>query len=164
MENFFIFGANYLYLLAGVIILMWCIVAPRTARKRFFLFAMISLPITFGCIKIANHVYENPRPFVVDNFTPLIPHEADNGFPSDHTALVAAGAMLLYFFNKRLSLALWAIAILVGFSRVYVGVHHPIDILASIALAIVGGVISFYIIRRISQYLPRYLSDDMTLL
>ena len=58
--------------------------------------------ISIGVIAlILGHLYYNPRPFVVGNFTPLISHSVDNGFPSDHVLLASAIASILYFFSKK---------------------------------------------------------------
>ena len=99
------------------------------------IFAVLLLPLSYIAAKIISHFYFDPRPFVVGNFTPLIPHAADNGFPSDHTLLGAAIAFAIFRFNKKLGLLLLFFAILVGFSRVLAGVHHASDIAGSIVIA-----------------------------
>ncbi len=87
---------------------------------------------------IGNLLYVDPRPFVVGHFIPLIPHVPDNGFPSDHTLLAAALAAIGMYWNKWLGLALWVIAIAIAIARVYVGLHHPIDVLGSIVFALIA--------------------------
>lgn len=151
-DTLFIFGAKYFFLLAAVIAAAWLARQPKEIKKQFVIFACICLPLAYILTLIANHSYTDLRPFVVGNFTPLIPHAADNGFPSDHTVLVATIAALFYFFNKRLSGILWSIAIIVGFSRVYVGVHHPIDILGSIVIAIIAAIVTHYILSFFRHY------------
>ena len=54
--------------------------------------------------------------------------------------------------NEYLSLVLWVLTILVGVSRIYVGVHHPIDIVGSIAMAIVVASIVYFIIGRMKLF------------
>jgi undecaprenyl-diphosphatase len=81
------------------------------------------------------------------HFTPLITHAADNGFPSDHTLLVAALAMTLWFYDKRLSWWVWLVAILVGLARVVSGVHYLTDIIGSIVIVLIVGV-AYHFFRR----------------
>ncbi len=149
MDALFIFGAKYLFVLSIVIGAIYFLKAPGGTKKEIFIFAVFTLPLTFLLGVLANHLYINPRPFVVDNFVPLIPHAADNGFPSDHTLLVSAIAMFFSFFSRRTALWLWIIAFSVGISRVYVGVHHLTDIFGSVTIAVVSGYAVFYVHRAI---------------
>ena len=101
------------------------------------IFGLVSVIAIYAIAFLAGHLYNNPRPFVVDHFTPLIPHNPDNGFPSDHILMISAIAAIVYVFNRRFGLILWVIAVLVAISRVYVGVHHPIDVIGSMIISAV---------------------------
>jgi undecaprenyl-diphosphatase len=72
---------------------------------------------------------------VIGHFIPLVLHVPDNGFPSDHVLLTSAIASIIFPFNRGTSTAAWIVAVLVGVSRVYVGVHHPIDIIGSMVIS-----------------------------
>lgn len=84
---------------------------------------------------------------MIGHFNPLIPHEPDNGFPSDHVLLCAAIAALIYPSNRYLSLILWALTLLVGISRVHTGIHHAVDIIGSIMMAVAVAVLVYYLIK-----------------
>ena len=137
MNILIIFGAKYLYLVSIIIAGYYFFKQPRATKKRIIIFGIISLPIMYAVAKIAGHFYYDARPFVVLNFTPLIPHADDNGFPSDHTLLLSAIASVIYPFSKKVSILLWVIALAVGFARVFAGVHHLTDILGSVAIVMV---------------------------
>ena len=132
----FVFGAKYLYLLVIVIAFAWFLLQPKPRKKEVLIIAGICLPLIFVIFKIAGYLYYNPRPFVLGYFKPLIYHNPDNGFPSHHELLVSAIAAVVFIFSRRTGLVLWILALLVGFSRVYVGVHHMIDIAGSILISI----------------------------
>lgn len=135
MDSLFIFGAEYLYI-ASVFGLAYIFVKlPKEDRKEFLVFTLVVFALSFCLAVLGRQIYDNPRPFVVESFQPLIPHEADNGFPSDHTLLVAAIASVIMFFRKRAAVILWVIAITVAVSRVYVGVHHFVDVIGSMLIA-----------------------------
>ena len=138
IDLIFIFGAKYLYLLVIVIAGAWFLIQLKATKKEILLVASSCLVLAFIIFKIAGYLYYNPRPFVVGNFTPLVRHAADNGFPSHHAFLVALISAVVFIFNRRLGIVLWVLAFWVSFSRVYVGVHHIIDVLASIAITIVS--------------------------
>jgi membrane-associated phospholipid phosphatase len=61
---------------------------------------------------------------------------------------MAALSSILALFNKRLSIAFWTLTLLVGIGRIYVGVHHSIDIIGSIVIAYVVTAIVFRFLRR----------------
>ena len=64
----------------------------------------MALVIMVVLIKVAAAIYTDPRPFVVDpSIEPLFAHPADNGFPSDHTALAAECGHLIWPHFGRLS-------------------------------------------------------------
>lgn len=148
MNELIIFGAKYLYLAAIAAALIYFLKQPREVKKRIIIFGLASLPITYLVAKLAGHFYYNPRPFAALNFTPLIPHADDNGFPSDHALILAAIASIIYPFSKKISALLWALTFAVGISRVFAGVHHLIDIIGSVAIAVIISVLAGKLLKK----------------
>ena len=130
-----VFGASYLYIVLLAAALVWYLLQPRSAKLEMIAWGIIALPLMYLLLIVAGMVYYDARPFVVGNYTPLIPHSPDNGFPSDHTLLCSATASIVFFYNKKMSAVLWVLTALVGASRVYTGLHHTTDILASVIMA-----------------------------
>lgn len=144
MTYLIIFGAKYLFLVSILITLYIFLRLEKTERLEMFKLGAILLPITYIVGLLARRLYENPRPFVIENIAPLVDHAADNGFPSDHVLLLTSLATLSLFFNRKISIILWVITLLVGISRVLANVHHTLDIIGSIIISIMcGGVIYF---------------------
>lgn len=136
LDLLFIIGAKYLIVPPLLIAGGYVLLAPKEERKRIFTLGIVSSPIVLFVAFALNHVYDDPRPFIVGHFIPLIPHNPDNGFPSDHVLLASAVAALITVFHRWLGAVLWVIAVFVAISRVYVGVHHPVDVIASILISI----------------------------
>lgn len=137
MFNFLIiFGAKYLYLAVIIIAVFYFFRQTREKQKEIAIFGAIVLPLSYILAKVAGLFYYDPRPFVQSGIAPLVPHIADNGFPSDHTLICAAIASTIFVFNKKIGILLGIIAILVGTARVLAGVHHSIDIIGSIIVSV----------------------------
>lgn len=128
--------------LAIALIVFWCV----DKRRGYFLMA-----VGFGGTilnQFLKLVFRVPRPWVLDgNFTILEQaREAATGysFPSGHTQIAVGtfGALAVTEKKKYIRIGCWVLAFLVSFSRMYVGVHTPYDVLASvvIALALVYGL------------------------
>lgn len=149
IENFFIFSAKYLHIVSIAIALIYFYRATPEIRKRMAVFAVISFGLAFVLAVGSRTVYDNPRPFAVGGFEPLIAHEADNSFPSDHTLLAAAIASLMLALNIHIGIWLWLIAGIVGLSRVYVGVHYFTDIIGSGLIAALSVTIAYAIIHKL---------------
>ncbi|MDE1941477.1 MAG: phosphatase PAP2 family protein [Patescibacteria group bacterium] len=137
MDTFFVTCAQYLCILPLVVLGVYFLMQPREDWKHLAVFAVSAALLAYAVGVIAGLLYYDPRPFVVGHFTPLIPHAPDNGFPSDHALLVSAIAMIGTIWNKKLGLRLWVLAMLVAIARVYVGVHHTIDVAGSFVISIV---------------------------
>lgn len=141
MNSLIIFGAKYLIIFIVLIAGIYFLKINKQQKKEMVVFAIITLPIIFILSRLAGKLYFNPRPFVVGNFLPLITHGSDNGFPSDHTLLSMAVAVVVYLYNKKIGIILGLIAILVGLARVAAGVHHLADIFGSIVIAVLVSII-----------------------
>lgn len=102
MDSLIVFGAKYLYLAIVIIALAYLVAAPKSRSSQVIVAALIALPLTYIIAKMMSALYFDPRPFVVGNFVPLIPHAPDNGFPSDHTLLSAAIAAVIFAFDRKI--------------------------------------------------------------
>ena len=147
MDPLIIFGATYLISVSALAALwvMWDL--PHPDRMRFLILVLISLPLAYILAKTSSLLFYNDRPFVVGNFVPLVPHSADNGFPSDHTLLAASIAAVVILFRRNIGIILWVIVFIIGASRVFAGVHHVIDIAGAIAIAAIAVYATHYILQ-----------------
>ena len=84
------------------------------------------------------------------------------GYPSGHTAVAFAIAVVLSpYVPRSLRLALYALAALVAFSRVYMGAHMPLDVVGGAAYGlIVGSAVNLMSGIRVARARPGALAND----
>jgi undecaprenyl-diphosphatase len=82
----------------------------------------------------------------------LIHHSPDSSFPSDHGLAFAVWAAVLFMLRRR-AVAWLAVAlgILVAWSRIYIGVHYPLDMIGAAILAIPVAMASLWIMDRYGE-------------
>jgi undecaprenyl-diphosphatase len=96
------------------------------------------------------HLVGRKRPYVSDpDPEPLLTTGLDLSFPSGHAATSFAGATLLALLVPRFAVAFFALAGLIAWSRVYVGVHYPFDIVAGAALGTAVALAAVTALRRL---------------
>ena len=110
-----------------------------TQVKKIAIICLLSLLIADGIALVLKYAVAEPRPFVaLDNVRLLISESDMNSFPSGHaTSTFSVIAVLLFKLkNNYIKVILAIFAILIAFSRIYVGVHYPHDVVCGTVLGI----------------------------
>jgi len=134
---------SHLFRPAGIVIVVVLIAGFVVAWTRSV------LPVAAGAVaaavaNLAKAIADRPRPYQVVADAVLRQQPAHGtSFPSSHTAVtVAVVIALLPFLPRVLAGVAIAYAVLVGWSRVYLGVHYPLDVLAGAGIGMaVGGAV-----------------------
>ncbi|PGO23446.1 undecaprenyl-diphosphatase [Bacillus cereus] len=107
-------------------------------RKQYtVLYTTLSVSIALLVNVLIHAVYYHPRPFITHHVNQLVPHAADSSFVSDHSVLVFSIAFVFILRGEKLKYIALIWATLVGVSRMYVGVHYPLDILGAAFLTFI---------------------------
>mgnify|MGYP001357814657 CR=1 FL=1 len=139
---------------------LWFSGKTSSQRMTYQLTALMgigALSISNAVVWLINSLWDRPRPFLdhPDELNLLFYSPTDPSFPANPVAIGFAVAMAAWTVNRKFGLWLFAAASLYGFSRVFVGVFYPTDIVAG---ALVG--IAAY---GFTSYLRRVLEPLVTM-
>ena len=133
--HFAFFIANDL-LYCMILLFAWFWLRGNYDTKKQILKAFIFTSIAILISQCISHVYYHPRPFVMEVGRTLIYHAPNGSFPSDHMLIFSSIAFsYLFSAQRKPGIFLLIMAWLVAWSRVYLGVHFPLDMLGAFLLA-----------------------------
>jgi undecaprenyl-diphosphatase len=135
----------------GTFGLVWVAIALGLAlawrRWGLLLLTVVAVGVSDGATRGLKSLIDVERPSThYARPEPLVPAPNDTTFPSGHAATSFAAATILTAATPRYAPLWFLLALAIGFSRVYVGVHYPLDVVAgaafgsAIALLLLAGV------------------------
>lgn len=153
--------AQYLIFLIILIAILVTWFSERQIRRRIILLGVFSLILALVIAQFTGIFIYNARPFVVDNMTPLFPHAADNGFPSDHALIALVISLAVMIYRWKWGLLMVILGILVGAARVFSGVHHWVDIGGSTGIAMVSVFLAWIILLRVENSFWNFFNNKI---
>lgn len=124
---------------AGIfwILLAVALLIPKKTRKAGLAMGIALILGLIFCNMTLKPLVARVRPYDVAGVAPyLIEVQHDFSFPSGHTTASFEGATVVFLYYKKWGIAALVLAALIAFSRMYLYVHYPTDILGGIALGV----------------------------
>ena len=120
-------------LVMGLLVCNICL-KPLVARMR---------PLVYEVEKLGNSAAD-----LLHSGQLLVGKPSDFSFPSGHTIASFEAAGVLMLNNKKLGIPALVLAILIAFSRMYLFVHYPTDVLASVVLGTLFAILANYLVNK----------------
>lgn len=133
-------NAGLIWILLGIILTA----IPKTRKL-----GILALASLLGCFLINNILLKNlvarPRPYTqLPDLSLLVPYPKDYSFPSGHTCSSFAVAGSLWQSEKTwniIRIPAIVLAIMISFSRLYVGAHYPSDVVVGAIIGLIGSTV-----------------------
>ncbi|RVU55685.1 phosphatase PAP2 family protein [Anaerosphaera multitolerans] len=142
-------NSGFIFILVGLVFL----IRKKDRKMGITILMSLILCLVFGNM-LLKPLIARPRPFTIKDIELLIKAPTDFSFPSGHTYSAFATATSLYLYNKKPGVGFFIFAAIMGFSRLYLYVHYPTDVLAGAVIGVGFGIIS----RQIVDYLEKRLT------
>ncbi|MGB0389817.1 MAG: phosphatase PAP2 family protein, partial [Ardenticatenaceae bacterium] len=125
-------------MVVGLLVVAWF--GGEGRWRQVVLHALLALLIANGIVKLCNLIWFRPRPFTYHDVNMLFYYPSDSSFPSNSAAAVWSMAGAIWFRERasRLGQVAILLAALMGISRIWVGVHYPLDIVGGAAAGMIA--------------------------
>lgn len=137
-------NAGILWLILAIVFL--CIKKYRQCGAAMLV--SLGLGLIVGNVILKNVIARERPCWINDTVQMLIAVPKDYSFPSGHTLASFGAATAIFCSHRRLGIAAGAVAAVIAFSRMYLYVHFPTDILAGLILGIAFGAAAHFLVRR----------------
>lgn len=125
-----------------LVFVLLCIPKTRPLGVCMALALIFDLLLCNLCLK---PLIDRPRPFALREITLLIEAPHDASFPSGHTAASFAAAGVLALRKCRLAIPALILAAIIAFSRLYLQVHFPTDVIGGIVVGLMCAVLGCFV-------------------
>ncbi|MCP1358115.1 undecaprenyl-diphosphatase, partial [Aneurinibacillus migulanus] len=139
-----------LYFLCLSIVVYWF---TRTNKNRMMVIqAVIAFILAEILGKMAGQFHSHYQPFaVLPHVNQLIEHDIDNSFPSDHTILFFSVCISFWLVRKKGGWLWLMLPCCVAISRIWVGVHYPIDVITGALLGVISALFVYWLVPKLSS-------------
>lgn len=131
-----------IWILSGILLVLF----KKTRMIGVIMLSSLTLCFLINNVCIKN-IVARARPFdTYSDLIPLIKKPTDYSFASGHTtAAFASSGILARFLRKPLAVLTIVFSFLIAYSRLYLGVHYPTDVICGFIIGVLGSMLTYYI-------------------
>ena len=146
--------SGIIWIAAGIILLFF----KKTRAAGIIVLIALALGFLTGDV-LLKHIVNRPRPFTVNtDIALLIKVPSGASFPSTHSVLAAAATTVLLAKKRAIGFIALALTVCIAFSRLYLYVHYPTDVMCGLLLGVLCGIVALLIAK--AAKLENRLSKD----
>lgn len=138
----YVFKYDILWIVIGLIMIY-------TRKYRMFGLVLIAAIILEFCMVASlKLIVERPRPFEEYAVNALVTSFSSYSFPSGHTASLFCAATVVSVFRRSAAPSMFALAFIVGLTRMYMYAHYPTDVLAGAVVGVLCALFAIFVLLR----------------
>jgi undecaprenyl-diphosphatase len=157
IDHLMIVFAEYVqYAFVLLIILLWML------NKRHFRViafqALFTFTLGFAINRLIELFFFRDRPFITHEIFQLVDHAANSSFPSDHATSAVVIAATIWLSSLKFRNIWLALALAVAFSRIWVGVHYPLDVAAGILNGMIIALFTHHVLFKKAKLITSFIN------
>lgn len=157
VDTLIVFLGTYLIFVMIVATAVYGFSSPKVRWLEYGASILGALALGYILARVGGLFFYHEQPYHVLDYTPLIAHEIDNAFPSDHAVVAGVLAGIASLYNRGFGLLMWLLALGVAAGRMLAGIHYPADVIAGLIL---GGVCAAAAHTLVHLYFSRSLHTE----
>jgi undecaprenyl-diphosphatase len=145
IESFFVLWTNggaFIFIIL-IIMFLWL-----RGEKKPAIYLALGLAVDAILVYTLKIMIHRPRPYEVLSIMPLELVDNFRSLPSGHTSTAFLSATILSKFYSKYMVVFFVVAVSIGFSRVYLGVHYPLDVIVG---AITGSLLGILVVELLDR-------------
>ena len=136
----FLANVGWIWIVSAIVLL----IIPKT-RKMGIAVACALIFSLIICNITIKPIIARVRPYDLrEGIELIIARPTDFSFPSGHTSISFAGAIPMLMYNKKIGIPALILAIIIAFSRLYLYVHFPTDVLGGMIVGSLCGALGYF--------------------
>lgn len=148
LDKMMIFFAEYAqYILIVTLFVLW--ITNKENRVTVFQ-SLFACSLAFTINQVIELFFYRDRPFVSHHINQLVDHAVNSSFPSDHATAALVITVTIWLCSKGKSFMWIIFGMCIAFSRIWVGVHYPFDVLAGVILGLCTALLVHYRIMKLN--------------
>ena len=141
-------NSGFIWILIDIILTL----KEKTRKCGILMLVSMFIGVIIGNIFIKNLVARQRPCWIDENIKLLIKCPKDYSFPSGHTMASFAASTIIWLYNKKIGIITICLSFLIAFSRMYLFVHFPTDVIAGMLLGIAIALLVYYSYKKFERY------------
>lgn len=135
-------------------------IIPKTRKCGLTMGFAMAITFILGNLVFKNLLMRGRPCWVDTSIDMLVKIPKDFSFPSGHTMNGVTASLCLFFYYKKPGIAAIIVACAIAFSRMYVFVHWPTDIICGALLGAIDAVIAFFVVKKIYELVQKRINKS----